>query len=84
MPLDYLKIDKNMTPDIAGESKDRIILRAIIAMAKALGLLIIAEGVERAEELEMLKAEGCHFFQGFLRAPPLNPEAFKAMALQLV
>jgi diguanylate cyclase (GGDEF)-like protein len=84
LPLDYLKIDKNMTPDIAGESKDRIILRAIIAMAKALGLLIIAEGVERAEELEMLKAEGCDFFQGYLRAPPLNPEAFKAMAVQLV
>ena len=84
LPLDYLKIDKNMTPDIAGESKDRIILRAIIAMAKALGLLIIAEGVERAEELEMLKAEGCDFFQGYLRALPLNPEAFKAMALQLV
>ncbi len=84
LPLDYLKIDKGMTPDIAGGSKDRIILRAIIAMAKALGLLIIAEGVERAEELAMLKAEGCDFFQGYLRAPPLNPEAFKAMALQLV
>jgi diguanylate cyclase (GGDEF)-like protein len=84
LPLDYLKIDKGMTPDIAGGSKDRIILRAIIAMAKALGLLIIAEGVERAEELEMLKAEGCDFFQGYLRAPPLNPEAFKAMALELI
>ena len=67
LPLDYLKIDKGMTPDIVGGGKDRIILRAIIAMAKALGLLIIAEGVERPEELEMLKAEGCDYFQGFAR-----------------
>lgn len=81
LPVDYLKIDKGMTPDISGGGKDRIILRAIIAMAKALGLLIIAEGVEREEELAMLKAEDCDFFQGFLRAPPLTPEAFTAFAL---
>lgn len=84
LPLDYLKIDKDMTPDIAGDGKDRIILRAIIAMAKALGLLIIAEGVQKPEELAMLKAEGCDFFQGFLRAPPLTPQKFEAMALELV
>lgn len=81
LPLDYLKIDKDMTPDIAGDGKDRIILRAIIAMSKALGLLIIAEGVEKPEELEMLKAEGCDFFQGYLRAPPLSPDAFTPFAL---
>ncbi len=81
LPVDYLKIDKGMTPDISGGGKDRIILRAIIAMAKALGLLIIAEGVEREEELAMLKAEDCDFFQGFLRAPPLTPDAFTAFAL---
>ncbi len=84
LPLDYLKIDKDMTPDIAGDGKDRIILRAIIAMAKALGLLIIAEGVQKPEELAMLQAEGCDFFQGFLRAPPLAPQKFAAMASELV
>jgi diguanylate cyclase (GGDEF)-like protein len=84
LPLDYLKIDKDMTPDIAGNGKDRIILRAIIAMAKALGLLIIAEGVEKPEELEMLKAEGCDYFQGYLRAPPLTANDFEAMALDLL
>jgi diguanylate cyclase (GGDEF)-like protein len=82
LPVDYLKIDKGMTPDISGGGKDRIILRAIIAMAKALDLLIIAEGVEREEELAMLKAEDCDYFQGFLRAPPLTPEAFTGFALQ--
>lgn len=84
LPLDYLKIDKDMTPDIAGNGKDRIILRAIIAMAKALGLLIIAEGVEKPEELEMLKAEGCDYFQGYLRAPPMTANDFEAMARDLL
>jgi EAL domain-containing protein (putative c-di-GMP-specific phosphodiesterase class I) len=82
LPLDYLKIDKGMTPDIVGTGKDRVIMRAIIAMAKALGLAIIAEGVERAEELEMLKAEGCDFFQGYLRAPPLASTEFENFALR--
>jgi diguanylate cyclase len=82
LPLDYLKIDKGMTPDIVGTGKDRVILRAIIAMAKALGLAIIAEGVEKPEELEMLKTEGCDYFQGHLRAPALSPEDFEHFALR--
>jgi diguanylate cyclase len=82
LPLDYLKLDKGMTPDIVGTGKDRVILRAIIAMAKALDIAVIAEGVEKAEELEMLKAEGCDYFQGFLRAPPMVPTQFEAFALR--
>ena len=82
LPLDYLKIDKGMTPDIVGAGKDRVIMRAIIAMAKALGLAIIAEGVEKPEELEMLQAEGCDYFQGFLRSPPLAPAEFEQFALR--
>jgi diguanylate cyclase len=80
--LDYLKIDKSMTPDISGTGKDRIVLRAIIAMAKALELKIIAEGVEREEELAMLKAEGCDYFQGYLRSAPLSPDDFEKFALR--
>jgi diguanylate cyclase len=81
LPLDYLKIDKGMTPDISGTGKDRIVLRAIIAMGQALGLKIIAEGVERSEELEMLKAEGCDYFQGYLRSEPLSADEFERFAL---
>ena len=81
LPLDYLKIDKGMTPDIVGKGKDLIVLRAIIAMSKALELKIIAEGVESETELELLQAEGCDYFQGFLRAPPLSAEAFEKYAL---
>jgi diguanylate cyclase (GGDEF)-like protein len=82
LPLDYLKLDKGMTPDIGGQGKERIVLRAIIAMGKALGLKIIAEGVEREAELEMLRAEGCDYFQGFLRSPALAPEAFLNFAMR--
>lgn len=82
LPLDYLKLDKGMTPDIGGTSKDRIVLRAIIAMGKALGLEIIAEGVEKEAELEMLKAEDCDYFQGFLRSRPLSPSEFVEFALR--
>jgi diguanylate cyclase len=81
LPLDYLKLDKGMTPDIDGKGKDRIVLRAIIAMGKALELQIIAEGVEREAELEMLRAEGCDYFQGFLRSQPLNATEFERFAL---
>jgi diguanylate cyclase len=82
LPLDYLKIDKSMTPDISGTGKDRIVLRAIIAMGKALDLKIIAEGVELEEELAMLKAEECDFYQGFLRSKPLSPEKFERFAMR--
>jgi len=80
LPVDYLKLDKALVPDIGGEGKDRIITRAIIAMGKALGVEIIAEGVERETELELLRAEGCDFFQGYLRSPPLLPDAFVRFA----
>lgn len=82
LPLDYLKIDKGMTPDISGTSRDRIVLRAIIAMAKALGLMIIAEGVEKEDELTMLRAEECDYFQGFLRSPALSAADFEKFALR--
>jgi diguanylate cyclase (GGDEF)-like protein len=82
LPLDYLKLDKGMTPDIGGQGKERIVLRAIIAMGKALGLQIIAEGVERTAELEMLRAEGCDYYQGFLSSPALTPHAFVDFALR--
>ncbi len=81
LPLDYLKLDKAMTPDIAGSGKDRIVVRSIIAMGKAIGLKIIAEGVEHAHELAMLNDEGCDYFQGYLRSPPLSHDEFENFAL---
>ena len=76
LPLDYLKIDKGMTADIGNNARDLIVLRAIIALGKALDLQIIAEGVEQSTELELLRAEGCDYFQGYLRSPPLTADGF--------
>lgn len=65
---DYLKIDHSLSRDILGTPRDRIILRAIISMAKSLALTVIAEGVESEEQLTLLAREGCDIYQGFLRS----------------
>ncbi len=69
---DYLKIDPSMSRDITGTPRDRIILRAIIAMARSLALTVIAEGVESEQQLDFLAREGCDIYQGFLRSPPVT------------
>jgi len=66
LPLDYLKIDKHLAQDIAGTTRDRIVVRGVIDMARSLGLSVVAEGVETEEQLALLAAEGCQYYQGFL------------------
>ena len=72
LPLDYLKIDRRMSQDITGTTRDRIVVHGVIDMARSLGLSVIAEGVETAEQLDLLAAQGCNSYQGFLCAPPLD------------
>ncbi|WP_315760238.1 EAL domain-containing protein [Sphingomonas sp. Y38-1Y] len=79
LPLDYLKIDKALAQDIAGNARDRIVVRGVIDMARSLGLAVVAEGVETDAQLELLAAEGCQYFQGYLCAPPLALEALAAL-----
>jgi EAL domain-containing protein (putative c-di-GMP-specific phosphodiesterase class I) len=75
LPLDYLKIDRRMSQDITGTTRDRVVVQSVIGMAKSLGLSVIAEGVETARQLELLAAQGCNSYQGFLCAPPLDMTA---------
>jgi diguanylate cyclase (GGDEF)-like protein len=75
LPLDYLKIDKRLCQDIAGSTRDRIVVRSVIDMARSLGLDVIAEGVETEEQLGLLAEEGCTLYQGFLCSPPVTGEA---------
>ena len=72
LPLDYLKIDKQLAGDISGSSRDRIVVRGVIDMARSLGLAVVAEGVETEEQLALLAAEGCNYYQGFLFAEPVG------------
>jgi EAL domain-containing protein (putative c-di-GMP-specific phosphodiesterase class I)/GGDEF domain-containing protein len=75
LPLDYLKIDRSLTQDIAGGLRARVVVRGIIAIAVGLGLRTIAEGVEDVIERDLLAQEGCDLYQGFLCAGPLDERA---------
>lgn len=79
LPLDYLKIDKRLSQDIAGSMRDRIVVRSVIDMARSLGLDVVAEGVETDEQLGLLAEEGCTLYQGFLCAPPVKAEALAGL-----
>ncbi len=80
LPLDYIKLDRAMVEGIADAPKDMAVFRAIIAMAHALELQTIAEGIETPEQRDMISAEGCNFYQGFLRAKPMSAAAFMDVA----
>ena len=67
-PIDKLKIDRSFISDVASNSGDASIVRAIISLAHGLRLKVIAEGVESEEQLSILKRMGCDQYQGFYRS----------------
>jgi diguanylate cyclase (GGDEF)-like protein/PAS domain S-box-containing protein len=71
-PIDRVKIDQSFVRDLATDKDDLAIVRAIIALARALRLAVIAEGVETAEQLELLRREDCHDYQGYLFARAMD------------
>jgi EAL domain-containing protein (putative c-di-GMP-specific phosphodiesterase class I) len=73
-PIHTLKIDRCFIIDITRNFDDQAIVKAIIAMAEELQLKILVEGVETQEQVEILKLFGCHYFQGFYFAKPMNAE----------
>lgn len=80
LPIDKLKLDRSMVEGIAEDPRDLAVLRAIIAMARALELRVVAEGVEEEAQHAVLRAEGVEIFQGFLRSVPLPQHDFLALA----
>lgn len=70
-PLDELKIDRSFVLGLAKGKQNAELVRAIIAMAKSLGLEIVVEGVERMEELEFFLAQEVEVIQGFLFSQPV-------------
>jgi EAL domain-containing protein (putative c-di-GMP-specific phosphodiesterase class I) len=72
LPLDILKIDRGLIADIVGGARDRIVVKAMIALARELDLKVVVEGVESTEQLALLADWGCDLYQGFLGAGPLD------------
>jgi EAL domain-containing protein (putative c-di-GMP-specific phosphodiesterase class I) len=77
LPLDELKIDLSFVRDILADAASGAIAQAILTLGKAMGLRVIAEGVETEEQRDFLIRMGCHSFQGFLYSRPLPLEEFQ-------
>ena len=72
LPLDTLKIDRGLIAEIVGGSRDRIVVKAMIGMARELGLKVVVEGIETTAQLELVADWGCDLYQGFLVAGALD------------
>ncbi len=75
-PIDTLKIDRSFIRELPGNQDDQAITDAIISLGKALGVNIVAEGVETAAQEAFLRERGCDEIQGFLYSPPCSADAF--------
>jgi len=73
-PIDTIKIDRSFVRDLPRDSEDRAITQAIISMGKALGMTVVAEGVETIEQQAFLREHVCDEIQGFLFSRPVPPE----------
>ncbi len=82
MPATELKIDRIFIAAMAGDPRNRILVRSTIAMAHELGLEVVAEGVEDEASLELLRDMGCDVVQGWYVSRPLRAEAVAEFAGQ--
>ncbi|MBA4116185.1 MAG: EAL domain-containing protein [Rubrobacter sp.] len=80
LPVDYLKIDRSFVTNLERDSKDRLLVSGVIYLAHGLGLKVIAEGVEKAEQLAQLQQMGCDMAQGYYFSRPLASEAATLLA----
>lgn len=87
LPIDRLKIDQSLIRDIETDVKAQAVVSCVMSLGVALGVDVIAEGVECEGQLKQLSGYGCHFIQGFLFGRPvppgdLNSETFRNMAIE--
>ena len=77
--LDMLKIDKSFIDGIDSSPEDRAIVEHVVGMADALGMVTVAEGVERPEQLAWLRKLGCRLAQGYVLSRPLSADDLEAL-----
>ncbi|HEY6064856.1 MAG TPA: EAL domain-containing protein, partial [Thermoanaerobaculia bacterium] len=78
-PIDRVKLDRSFVRDVVKNSEDAAIVRAIIAMAHTLKMTVVAEGVEKQDQLAFLSEHRCDEMQGFLFSPPVPSAQFLAL-----
>lgn len=83
LPIDRLKIDMHFITGILNNEKDRVIVDVIIKLAKDLRLKVIAEGVEKEEQLDYLRQESCDEVQGYYFYRPLSKEAMQDVLMDM-
>ena len=76
LPLDQLKIDQSFVRDVLSDPNDAVIAKTIVALGNSLGLAVIAEGVETAEQRDFLLESGCRAYQGYFFSRPLPVDTF--------
>ena len=76
-PLDILKIAKPFVDGVTGRREERSFVRLIVELASTLGLEVVAEGIESADQLEALRDMGCELGQGFYLSPPLSTSSIE-------
>lgn len=76
--IDFVKIDQSFVRHLSDNSTDLALWRAIVVMAHALGMRVIAEGVETAQQRDLLAEAGCDYAQGYLYAQPMRAAEFEA------
>jgi diguanylate cyclase (GGDEF)-like protein len=80
-PIDTLKIDRSFVADVLTDRDDAAIVAAVIALAKALNIDVVAEGVETEAQRAYLASQGCHTYQGYLVSKPVPLKAFEALLI---
>jgi EAL domain-containing protein (putative c-di-GMP-specific phosphodiesterase class I) len=77
LPIDAIKIDRAFVYSVDLDPRQRAIVRAVIQLAHVLDLDVIAEGIERAEQLDVVRSLGCDLAQGHHLSPPLPAEEMR-------
>ena len=81
LDIDTLKIDQSFVHDLLQDSGDAAITRTVISLGRGLGLQVIAEGVENAQQLTFLQHCGCDLYQGYHFSPAIPVEQFEALCM---
>ncbi len=74
LPIDYIKIDKVFVDDITETDKGRVLISTIVSLSHSLGFKVVAEGVEVAAQVDLLRGYGCDIIQGYYYAKPMGED----------